>query len=210
MLSDIVKISQEIFPLFLENNQSKTHALTLYDVYRCLNKVNSNINLVATHYLAVDFSSPFLQNSSFGAPEEKWKYFLNKDLKTLNESVKKFLLKIRNIAIIPNDEEIEKYFPFSILYKDKTYYEFVRDIYNIGHIDCSCKFLILDILSTEFDPDNYYLTEFKKIDLSTFENRLQLKNNILARYEILKQFEIRLSDYISTNYTISDLMKSKY
>ena len=52
---------------------------------------------MANHYLALDFSEPYLQDSSWGEPIDKWRKFFNKDLELLNKSIKKYLLNLSEL-----------------------------------------------------------------------------------------------------------------
>ena len=82
MLNDIVKITKKIFDEALVDDKTLTVPKAVYDVYRNLSYFISDANLVANHYLALDFTEGYLQNSSWGEPIDKWRMFLNPSFRT--------------------------------------------------------------------------------------------------------------------------------
>jgi hypothetical protein len=87
MLVDVVYISKKIYSEVFDKNLKIGNPIKLYDSYRNLKQVIESSNLVANHYLALNFEEKFLQDSSIGNATDKWKYFLNKDLTQLNEAI---------------------------------------------------------------------------------------------------------------------------
>ncbi len=98
MLNDITTLTTKIFDKFIPKNAPINSKRILYDIYRAMQKMIDSTKLVSEHYLALDFTEEYLQNSSFGEPSDKWRYFFNKDLEQLNNSVKDYLLKLNHLA----------------------------------------------------------------------------------------------------------------
>ena len=71
MLKDIVTITIETFNEAFCADKILSRPKRVYDVYRNLQELISNVSLVANHYLALDFTEHFLENSSFGEPIDK-------------------------------------------------------------------------------------------------------------------------------------------
>ena len=71
MLKDVFKITDLLVNTIVNSDKKLSSHIALYDLYRSLFEVIDRVNLVANHYLALDFSEDFLQNSSFGKPEDK-------------------------------------------------------------------------------------------------------------------------------------------
>ena len=64
MLKDIVTITIETFNEAFCTDKILSRPKRVYDVYRNLQELISNVSLVANHYLALDFTEHFLENSS--------------------------------------------------------------------------------------------------------------------------------------------------
>jgi hypothetical protein len=148
MLQNITKISKKVFDCFLSQHRKVYFPKNLYLVYFYLNEVIEDAKLVANHYLALRFDEEFLQNSLLGTSQDKWRYFLNKDLENLNDTVKKYLFK-------------------------STY---------------------------------YYIEKSNKIDLSSYESRVKLKEEILKEVDKLENLRNKIAEYIRKNFTIDDLL----
>ncbi len=207
MLVDIVAISKNIYSEIIEKDLTLENPIKLYDSYRTLQQVVKSSNLVANHYLALSFEEEFLQNSSIGSAIDKWKYFLNKDLNQLNEAVKQYLLTIYEIVII-NDKNptfgeesiLENYF------NSKIYYNFVNREYSCGYVNSENLTLCMNVLVTLYDNQSYSILNKKEIDLSTYENRKDLKEHLHTQIKDLEQLETKLKIYIQTKFTITDLL----
>ena len=65
MLKDILFLTKKVFDEALIKEENLPNPKKVYDVYRNLKDVISDLNLVANHYLALDFSEPYLQGSSW-------------------------------------------------------------------------------------------------------------------------------------------------
>ena len=94
MLKDMLFLTKKVFDEALIKEENLPVPKKVYDVYRNLEEVISDVKLVANHYLALDFSEGYLQDSSWGQPVDKWRKFFNMDLEELNESVKTYLFWI--------------------------------------------------------------------------------------------------------------------
>ena len=202
MLKDILFLTKKVFNEALVKEENLQNPKKVYDVYRKLRKVISNVNLVANHYLALDFCEPYLQDSSWGKPIDKWRKFFNKDLEELNNSAKQYLQNLSHLT--HEDFGFETY--VNTIYNAKTYYSFVRDNYNVGFVEPRGSFLHMDILKTKLDDiETFYISEYKKIDLSSFEARKILQEELNQINEILKIESLKLKDYILKRYTMEDL-----
>ena len=161
MLKDIIFLSKKVFDEALIKEENLPVPKKVYDVYRNLQEVISDVNLVANHYLALDFSEPYLQGSSWGEPIDKWRKFFNEDLEQLNESVKKYLHNLSHLG--HGDFGFETY--VNNIYSAKIYYAFVRDRYSVGFVEPKCSSLHMNILKIEQNKiESFYISEHKKID----------------------------------------------
>lgn len=203
MLKDVLFLTKKVFDEALIKEESLPVPKKVYDVYRNLQEVISDVNLVANHYLALDFSEPYLENSSWGQPVDKWRKFFNMDLEELNESVKTYLHNLAHLG--HGDFGFETY--VNTIYSAKTYYAFVRDKYSVGFVEPKCTFLHIHNLKIEqMKTESFYISEHKKIDLSTFEARVRLKNE-LNEINIELQEELKkLKKYIKDRYILDDLL----
>ncbi|NCB13348.1 MAG: hypothetical protein EOM78_17140 [Erysipelotrichia bacterium] len=203
MLKDVLFLTKKVFDEALIKEESLPVPKKVYDVYRNLQEVISDVNLVANHYLALDFSEPYLENSSWGQPVDKWRKFFNMDLEELNESVKTYLHNLAHLG--HGDFGFETY--VNTIYSAKTYYAFVRDKYSVGFVEPKCTFLHIHNLKIEQTKiESFYISEHKKIDLSTFEARVRLKNE-LNEINIELQEELKkLKKYIKDRYILDDLL----
>lgn len=204
MLEDITSLTTKIFVQFLPNNTPINSKKTLYDIYRAMQKLIDSSQLVSEHYLALDFSEEFLQNSSFGEPSDKWRYFFNKDLEELNTNSKNYLLKLNHLA--PKDAVNSCSSYISHIYRAKTYYSFVRDDYSVGYVAPCDLLLHSTTLIIKCDKNSSYLEKYSKIDLTTFEQRVALKNEIEEKIKLLQSDLRRLKEYIIKNFTLEDLL----
>ena len=200
MLKDIVIITKETFTEALVSNKKLRNPKAVYDIYRNLLYVISDVSLVSNHYLVLDFSESYLQNSSWGEPIDKWRRFFNEDLEKLNESIKKYLLTLPYLAYEDDFGILDKY------YNCKSYYGFVRDDYSIGFVSPTSSFLNITKLETKNKDNSRYLAKYKKIDLTTFENRKELQTILNSRNEELKIELLKLKEYIKNRYVLEDLI----
>lgn len=203
MLKDILFLTKKVFDEALIKEENLPNPKKVYDVYRNLKDVISDLNLVANHYLALDFSEPYLQGSSWGEPIDKWRKFFNEDLEQLNESVKKYLHNLSHLG--HGDFGFETY--VNTIYSAKIYYAFVRDRYSVGFVEPKCSFLHINNLKIELNKiESFYISEHKKIDLSTFEARVNLKDHLNIIKNDLETELKNLKKYIKDRYTLDDLL----
>ena len=201
MLEDIRVVTKKLFDEFM--NKELANARMGYFTYVKLEEVIDGINLVANHYLALNFEEDFLESSS-RTPEDKWRWVFNRDLETLNTAVKEFIILLNKICLKDEFHSIlEKY------YHPLHLYSFVRDEYNVGFVK-PCSFeLICETLNIEFKNNQTpYLFEFKKIDLSTFEKRKELQTHLNNQKKSLEKELDRIRNYLIKHYTIEDLIYS--
>ena len=203
MIKDILFLTKKVFDEALIKEENLPNPKKVYDVYRNLKDVISDVNLVANHYLALDFNEPYLQGSSWGEPIDKWRKFFNEDLEQLNESVKKYLHNLSHLG--HGDFGFETY--VNNIYSAKIYYAFVRDRYSVGFVEPKCSSLYMNILKIEQNKiESFYISEHKKIDLSTFEARVNLKDHLNIIKNDLETELKNLKKYIKDRYTLDDLL----
>ncbi|MDX4051031.1 hypothetical protein Q6A83_09665 [Aliarcobacter skirrowii] len=203
MLKDILFLTKKVFDEALIKEENLPNPKKVYDVYRNLKDVISDLNLVANHYLALDFSEPYLQGSSWGEPIDKWRKFFNEDLEQLNESVKKYLHNLSHLG--HDDFGFETY--VNTIYSAKIYYAFVRDRYSVGFVEPKCTSLhICKLRIDQTKVESLYISEHKKIDLSTYEARLNLKDHLNIIKNDLETELKNLKKYIKDRYTLDDLL----
>jgi hypothetical protein len=205
MIQNITKISERIFDYFLSQNKKIRSPKNLYLIYFNLNKVIEDSKLVANHYLTLRFDEDFLQNSSFGTPQDKWRFFLNKDLDYLNNTAKKYLLMLTGLSF--DNDTLQETFIYDF-YNCKGYYDFVKHRYDIGSIPPSSLYLLQNVLNTDFKDKStyYYIEKRNKIDLSSYENRVKLKEEILKEVKKLEDLRDKTSKYLRKKFTIDDLL----
>ena len=203
MIKDILFLTKKVFDEALIKEENLPNPKKVYDVYRNLKDVISDVNLVANHYLALDFNEPYLQGSSWGEPIDKWRKFFNEDLEQLNESVKKYLHNLSHLG--HGDFGFETY--VNNIYSAKIYYAFVRDRYSVGFVEPKCSFLHINNLKIELNKiESFYISEHKKIDLSTYEARVNLKDHLNIIKNDLETELKNLKKYIKDRYTLDDLL----
>ena len=196
MLNDTIKITEIELNRLFKSKQKNENPKAIYQLYIKLENVITNTRLVADHYLALDFTEEYLQNSSWGKQEDKWRKFLNKDLESLNTSLKKYLLRL-NFLQSYSDEIAD-------LFNQKTYYGFVRDRYNVGLVDENC-ILKSNTLNLEI-KERLDISKKDELDLSTYEQRVALQNELHEKMNILKEHKSNLKQYIIDNYLLLDLV----
>jgi len=201
MLQDIEKITKKVFIKFIKDNEEMQAPRAIYNTYINLGKVISDINLVANHYLALDFSEDYLQGSSHGTPADKWRRFFNEDLERLNISTKEYLHALNVLTLKDKHQSL-----LDELYSAKSFYSFVRSEYNVGFVK-PCGFdLVSNVLNTKCDNETMYLSKHNKIDLMAYNQRVELKSLLNARKEKLKIQRNDLKDYILKNYNLEDIV----
>lgn len=205
MLRDIKIITKKVFDEALTSKELLANPKVVYDLYRNLSDVISDVDLVAKHYLALDLTEEYLQNSFLGEPIDKWRRFFNEDLELLNNSVKQYLNSLSYIKF-DNDNNIlggilSKY------YSSKNYYGFVRDQYNTGFVEpCSSMLQITGLDPKHNDPNSMYIAKHSKIDLTTFESKKELQEHLNTINKSLNNELLKLKEYIQNRYTLNDLL----
>lgn len=199
MQKDIVKITKKVFNMFILDNKLFENKRRIYDVYRSLESVIEYSKLVSEHYLVLDFNEEYLQNTSFGKPSDKWNYFFNKDLECLNNSIKKHLHSLEYLCI-DNKNLIAS------LYYGKVFHAFVRDHYNVGFLNKGDFTMISNVLTTNFDNENIYISKFIKTDLSKLEDRVLFQSEIRRETKKLEYVLYDLKEYIIKNITLEELL----
>ncbi len=202
MLSEIVVLTKKILDEALDEQKILHSPKSVYEVYRALMSLINDISLVANHYLALDFTEEYLQNSSWGEPIDKWRRFFNEDLNKLNSSSKRYLHTLSYLCFEDADEGI-----MSSYYNCKTYYGFVRDEFNAGYVEPCGTMLYIKGLNTDIGvEERTHIGRFKKIDLKTYESREQLQAELRDKKKFLDQELARMKRYIKMRYTLDDLL----
>lgn len=205
MLKDIRKITKYILDEFEPENKALANPKACYDAYRKLEKLINYADLTAEHYLVRDFSEEYLQNSSYGKPEDKWRALLNRDLEKLNKSAKAFLLKLMYLSLEDRLGSFDSL--LSKKYNTKFFYAFVRDEYNVGFIDpCGFSMISTTIDTKVHDNETLHIKKFQKISLETLEERVSLQQAIREQKQLLEQEHARLKAYILKNFTLEILL----
>ncbi len=204
MLNDITTLTTKIFDQFIPNNSPINSKKKLYDTYRAMQKLVDRTKLVSEHYLALDFTEGYLQDSSLGTPSDKWRYFFNKDLEELNKCAKKYLFELNHLAPKDSISCFEGY--LSKIYREKTFYSYIKNHYNVGYVD-PCGFsLSMSTLKLDVTNDSVYIEDYGKIDLSTFEQRVALRDTLREKTILLQNDLARLKKYIENNFVLDDLL----
>lgn len=204
MLEDIISNTTIVFNHFIPKDKSTSSIKNVYDLYRAMGKMLDNIHLVSEHYLALSFEEGYLQNSSFGEPSDKWRYFFNKDLESLNESIQNYLQALNHIAPKKANSPCSSY--LSNMYNPKTFYSFVRDHYNVGLVK-PCGFELTSVtLALNGGTEILYIENYSKIDLSNYEKRVVLQSDLRIKYNLLKDEFAKLKSYLLKNCTLNDLL----
>ncbi len=203
MLKDITKITQTIFDQFINENKLLKAPKALYDTYRALKVAIDYSKLVSEHYLALDFTEEYLQDSSWGEPSDKWREFFNKDLELLNKSIKEYLQTLSYLCL--DDGKTSSSF-MTELYNCKTSYSFIRDEYNIGFVEPCGFMMISQILDTNFDNEKYHIGKFIKTDLTSYEQRVELQMSLQKKTVILQNSLNDLKTYILKNIRLEELL----
>jgi hypothetical protein len=205
MLTDVTKLTQSVFSNFIPTDTPIASKLQLYRLYRALLEVVENTNLVAEHYLALDFSEPFLESSSFGIPADKWRFFLNKDLIELNSAVKRYLQLLNAVAPMGEDGITQSY--LSQKYNSLGYYGFIRDEYSVGYLDAASFTLrITQLMPEHTDSNKRYFANHLKIELDTFEKRETLRVHLREIKTELQEQLNHLKSYIKRHISLEDLL----
>ena len=201
MLKDILKVTNLIVNAIEKSEEKISSPIALYDMHRALHTVIDKISLVANHYLALDMTEEYLQNSSLGKPVDKWRYSVNKDFDSLNISIKKYLGKTMHIGFEDSFESI-----LSSKINQLSYYSFVRDEYSIGYIEPCSSVLKVTYLNVAFNIENRYLAKYKNIELDTFEKKVQLQELLNNENIKLKLAFNKLTAYVKNIFVLDDLL----
>jgi len=206
MLKDITVLTQYVFDQILNSKEEINSKKHLYDTYRTLQKLINDIDLVANHYLVLDFQEEFLQGSSFGKPIDKWRYFLNEDLEKLNINAIEYLQKLNNIAF--KDADCFNGSFLSQRFNFKSYYGFVRDNYSVGLIEpCSSDMIIVNLDIQRNDPEKRFnISKFQRISLETYESKVKLQKHLLEQKGILTKYFKCIKNYMLNRYNLEDLL----
>ncbi len=183
IIADVVELTKKYYKL------KDCNAKTLYDSYRALSNLVDDVKLVYSHYLVVDFKSEHLKNSSFGSPQRKWEYFLNKDLMQLKESYRKYILSLNNIN-------------FSNL---KHFNRLFQKEYLIGEVDYQTLEYKYNTLNVKNDG-SFVVSNNKYFDLKTDEDRKVLQDVFIKKHKKLEKLLLKLKKYIIKNITIEDIL----
>ncbi len=95
----------------------------------------------------------------------------------------------------------------SKIYNAKSLYGFIMEEYSIGFIEQNSKQLHTNALKIDLDDsDSIYLNEYNKIDVSTYELKVELKTKLNDSNKILIDEFKKLKKYILDRYTVEDLL----
>jgi hypothetical protein len=93
------------------------------------------------------------------------------------------------------------------IFNAKSLSGFVMEEYSIGFVEQNSKQLHSNTLLISLDDSNsIYLSEHKKIDLSTYELKVELQTKLNDLNKILIDELKELKNYILDRYTVEDLL----
>lgn len=198
MLEDVLFLTKNIFNETIYNTNKYNNAIIIYDVYRNLKELLDKLNFLSNHYLEVDFTEEYFKNLSYEDAMDKWRNLFNKNLEQLTLSTKKYLSSLNYL----NPVFIDKH------YRVIHYDAFVKLEYNVGFILPNSTILHKKTLKILEEKDkNYSIEEYKKIDLSILENRVNLKNDLDDVTLKLEYLSLKLKTYIKDSCTLDELLK---
>jgi len=222
MITDIIKTTKYITSRLTTSKIRIDSPMFVYDSYRLLREIIGNLDCLAFHYLAKRFDDGCLQNSSFGEPVDKWRYFLNVDLDRLNDSVKKYFLSLTGIGLEDGMNEKEEHEPFFLYNKiyHKRFDALMQFDYYVGRVEDktttlkTVQLILLNDRKNDRPKDKYpyeYETKITKtIELDTYEKRENLANYLYERKDELIDEYYKLQKYIKDNFTVDDLLENRY
>lgn len=201
MHKDVIYLTNLIFQK--KNLYTTDNAKALYDCFRTLQKLIASLDTFSEHYLSLSFEEDFLKNSSFGSPENKWRFFINKDLSDLTISTKDYLSSIRWLRVKANNRPNKSF--VDKIYNPKGSYSFIRDSYCMGEVGSD---LILRGKALAYGDIKQYeeMERIIVIELKTYEQRLALQKYIRNNTAILNDTCNNLQNKIVSKFTIEDLL----
>lgn len=205
MLEDIEKITKKTIARVIQEDKDVASKHNFYDIYRSLQKVVDDIELVSEHYLALDFNEEYLQNSSWDEPSDKWRKFFNKDLEHLNSSIQKYLMNLYFLSFKKNTYVGNESFICEI-FSAKMLYSVIRDEYNVGYVK-PCGFdMIMTVFDLTVDSESIYIVKHKKTDLASFEKREELQRVLRERKKFFDNCLVDMKSYMISKYSLEDLL----
>lgn len=210
MLQDIMKLTKLTYTQLLKEESLKPlSVVALYDSYRALSQVISDIHLVAVHYLALDFNESFLKDSSWGEPKDKWRVILNGDLESLNTSIKTYLMALDALCVVEKKDDAQQVFILESYFNSKMFYSFVRDFYNVGCVNKNATTISSSILATQFDSTKLGIKITTTTDISTYDKRCLLQAELFEKKGELSEWKTMIENYMREQYTLQDLLLLK-
>lgn len=204
MLQDIKNITKIVIEECILNNKKTQLSRDVYDLYRALEIATSSIPV--NNCIAIDFEN-FTEETSHGTQADKWRWKLNKSLLQLNTNIKLYLHILAKVSL--QNPSIDTNGLVCKLYKQKAFHSFVRDKYSVGFIEQDRFFIISDVLSiSNLSDDTFYKNECNKYDLTTYEQRVILEDELSKTQDILKVRLEKLKKYIYRNYTVENLVEN--
>jgi len=197
MLRDILDITKKNFSIALNKKRILDDPKSLYDVYIKLANVRQKVSLVSNHYLPLDFTEDYLQNSSYGEPIDKWRFVLNNDLEYLNKAIKEYLFSLAKLRC--DDHHLCIVYSY---FKPLIYTALVED-YRIGFIKDNESILNIKKIDTKSLSEKW---RYFQIDLSTFEKRKELHFHLIEKNYKLKNELDKVKKYMMSKYTLDNLL----
>ena len=207
LFADILKLTKMTFD---EINQSKLsiRKILYYDLYRALHTMNRAIYVTLEHYLALTFEESFLvETISFNSGTEKWRNVLNEDLTRTTCQVQVYLKQLQYLSYDDEDDNLGSYImqkrPLDNYIEHKNFYGSLAR-YTCGFIPDESYILermTINLQSLKKDP----LVK-TSVDLSTYEQRLQVKEEGLAILKQLIAYEKEMKMYLMSTTSVKDLM----
>ena len=191
MLSDVIYLTKYIF----ENGLNKQQSFQLlYRTYESLAILIKHIDITANIYLPKTFEEEDLINTtSFPIPQEKWRYFLNKQLKITTHILREYL-EFLGCFIEDLEPFFYKFFHWSIHCEIEKNYIF-------GNVEKS-----LELHTTQLNLKSKSDLITKKFSLKSFEQRKNLQLHLNKQNNILKIELQKLKSYILNFCRIEELL----
>jgi hypothetical protein len=200
LYEDIYDLAATIIHAYVSQD-GETSPIGTYDCYRALNRFNGTFKTLLVHYLPISLDAEYLQNSSFGTPLQKWRYFTNQDFEQTTQAAKSLALSLRELGYQDDEEFV------SIVAKQirscKQYYGFFQTEYDGGIISEEGE--RINTLSFETSDDTLGEKPIT-LDISTFEKKSILVRESETIYRQFVDLENQMRQLIMKRFTIEDIL----
>lgn len=200
MFKDIIEICDFIIEQIDQNKIGKKKCIDIYDTYRILDKLSDKSNLVIS-YLSREVNYHDTQ-TSFGTPENKWLFFVNKQIQEYED------LKYRFFSTVTRLDNADNYPEFGVFEKNfvnKSLNGKIDEYTTITNINKDFKFSIyrVNFLIKNCPEYRSFCELFSKTSINIRSKKIksqvieELKLDNIAMCKIIKVFENILKDRCS-------------